>query len=53
MNRVPAGKAALHTEPTFRMLRRSLKRVYRIEPTPRFDALLAALDRLDKGSPAG
>jgi hypothetical protein len=38
---------ALLNEPTFRMLKSSLKRVYRIDDTPRFDALLKALDDLD------
>ena len=38
---------ALLTEPTFTMLRSSLKRVYRIDDTPRFDKLLAALDELE------
>lgn len=46
---------ALLNEPTFTMLRSSLKQVYRIDDTPRFDKLLAALDELeaDPSAPNG
>jgi hypothetical protein len=39
---------ALLNEPTFRMLQSSLKRVYRIDNTDRFDSLLRQLDALDE-----
>lgn len=38
---------ALLNEPTFAMLQSSLKRVYRIDDTPRFDKLLKQLDAID------
>ena len=40
---------ALLNEPTFTMLRSSLKRVYRVDQTPRFDELIQQLDATDAG----
>ncbi len=38
---------ALLNEPTFKMLQSSLKRVYHIDETCRFDRLIEALDELE------
>lgn len=38
---------ALLNEPTFAMLQSSLKRVYRIDNTHRFDDLIRQLDTID------
>ena len=38
---------ALLNEPTFTMLQSSLKRVYRIDRTDRFDELIRQLDQID------
>ena len=42
---------ALLNEPTFRMLQSSLRRVYRIDQTDRFDNLIRQLDELDSNKP--
>jgi hypothetical protein len=39
---------ALLNEPTFMMLQSSLKRVYRVANTDRFDHLIRQLDSLDE-----
>jgi hypothetical protein len=38
---------ALLNEPTFLMLQNSLKRVYRVDKTDRFDELIRQLDQID------
>ena len=38
---------ALLNEPTFVMLQNSLKRVYRVADTDRFDTLIRQLDEID------
>ena len=38
---------ALLNEPTFAMLQNSLKRVYRLDDTDRFDTLIRQLDQID------
>ena len=38
---------ALLNEPTFLMLQNSLKRVYRVDDTDRFETLLRQLDKID------
>lgn len=42
---------ALLNKPTFLMLQNSLKRVYRLDDTDRFDSLLRQLDELDRKEP--
>ena len=42
---------ALLNEPTFRMLQNSLRRVYRVDQTDRFDNLIRQLDELDRNKP--
>ena len=48
----PIVAIALLNETTFTMLRSSLKRVYRIDDTDRFDNLIEALDRIDCQMPS-
>lgn len=38
---------ALLNEPTFMMLQSSLKRVYRVQDTDRFDSLIHQLDQME------
>ena len=38
---------ALLNEPTYLMLQNSLKRVYRVDDTNRFDKLIKELDKID------
>ena len=41
---------ALLNKPTFMMLQSSLKRVYRVDQSDRFDNLIRQLDALDRNS---